>query len=849
MDTRILYTVYLGWLDQESSDVNRATPIKFLYYVIEMGIIKKENHSVTNASYEVEEWLLLGKILVKKIKIDLKPGYSYVFRITPISVEGILDKSRESKPIFLAKESNSSQNEVELGPPKDLKILNYIYRSNLTVDAVVTWKSSKYKSCYYTFFWYPQNHLKNSNDYKSQRIEIPGQKTMILNNLSYGASYMMEGRSNSRDWREESLPFQFKMNTPSCLTLTFYDFDRCAPAITNINLQFFFNQKSNLNPAKTYKIINSNGTIPMILKTTQGLVTLFMNWDIPGNINNNNKIKKITLKLENMDMVFDDNIENSIIRNIYGNLTSYSLDALDSNSSYCVEFILVSMGGQSQFSKCFRTPELKFEGQILEMIKHKRQIQTHGLLYKVLIFMAALFAALVLFIGLWITKRNMLCRISTSKRCRNKKVDIFPMQSNPFYNFTTNDKNRLINSKSVEKYWSNLSSMYKSLISEECHLSNSVKHIAWEKINLTQQIGCGAFGKVFKGDLYYDMNKNKMTIKQIKADFGISKIDCAVKILKEFHNDDDMRSFLEEIWTLAIIGDHPNIVNLIGYSCNHSLAAVMEYCELGSMYSYLRQFSNINTHINRGNISSYLYFNDLELKPDKPTKYDHVRKARYSEMSGDSGMSLDGNSSIKPTTDDNEDLNRMIPGPNGSTKPESHLDMKDIMSFTHQIATGMEFLASKRMIHRDLAARNILVCLNKVVKISDFGLARDIYDKTTYLKQSNGKVPIKWMAPESLIHNVYTSLSDVWSFGILLWEIITLGATPYPGIEYANLANRLLGGYRMLKPIQCPDYLYEIMLNCWQLDPQARPEFSKLRNSIEDIITAYSNQEYCCEII
>lgn len=116
-------------------------------------------------------------------------------------------------------------------------------------------------------------------------------------------------------------------------------------------------------------------------------------------------------------------------------------------------------------------------------------------------------------------------------------------------------------------------------------------------------------------------------------------------------------------------------------------------------------------------------------------------------------------------------------------------------------------MSSLHVLHRDLAARNVLICDNGIVKVSDFGLSRDVYRDNVYYKSTSGKLPIKWMAIESLTHQIYTSQSDVWSYGILLWEIVTLGANPYPGIATHELLMLLENGYRMEKPNACNDEL------------------------------------------
>lgn len=121
-----------------------------------------------------------------------------------------------------------------------------------------------------------------------------------------------------------------------------------------------------------------------------------------------------------------------------------------------------------------------------------------------------------------------------------------------------------------------------------------------------------------------------------------------------------------------------------------------------------------------------------------------------------------------------------------------------------------------------------MLATGKICKISDFGLTRDVYEDDTYLKKSRGRVPVKWMALESLSDHIYTSKSDVWSFGIVLWELVTLGSSPYPGVALQNLYHLLKTGYRMQKPSNCSDQLYEIMKECWSANPSDRPSFANL---------------------
>ncbi|XP_022108599.1 macrophage-stimulating protein receptor-like [Acanthaster planci] len=183
------------------------------------------------------------------------------------------------------------------------------------------------------------------------------------------------------------------------------------------------------------------------------------------------------------------------------------------------------------------------------------------------------------------------------------------------------------------------------------------------------------------------------------------------------------------------------------------------------------------------------------------------------------------------------------------------LTSRDLLKFAKDVAQGMAFLASQQCIHRDLAARNVLVGENMVCKVSDFGLARDIKNKRMYQRQSEGWLPIRWMALESVVDDVYTTESDVWSYGILLWEIVTLGARPYPTLNAKTMITKLQEGYRMPRPDHCQDKIYQMMLACWQEESTARPSFTEIGQKLEkalesphEYITLSDYQEFQYEV-
>uniref|UniRef100_A0A8C5B0D7 receptor protein-tyrosine kinase n=1 Tax=Gadus morhua TaxID=8049 RepID=A0A8C5B0D7_GADMO len=163
------------------------------------------------------------------------------------------------------------------------------------------------------------------------------------------------------------------------------------------------------------------------------------------------------------------------------------------------------------------------------------------------------------------------------------------------------------------------------------------------------------------------------------------------------------------------------------------------------------------------------------------------------------------------------------------------LPTQTLLKFMVDIATGMEYLSGRNFLHRDLAARNCMLRDDMSVCVADFGLSKKIYSGDYYRQGRIAKMPVKWIAMESLADRVFTIKSDVWAFGVTMWEISTRGMTPYPGVQNHEIYDYLLEGHRLKQPADCLDDLYEIMYSCWRVDPLDRPLFPQLLERLEKL--------------
>ena len=251
---------------------------------------------------------------------------------------------------------------------------------------------------------------------------------------------------------------------------------------------------------------------------------------------------------------------------------------------------------------------------------------------------------------------------------------------------------------------------------------------------------------------------------------------AAIKTLREGTSAEGMKNFLHEA-KLACQFDHENIIKLYGICMSEGFyCLVFEYMDLGDLNEYLR---------NSASSTQRRIMNPLD---------NSIRSRTESSLSNS----------------------------------PARLNSQQLVSICHQIALGMQYFASLNHVHRDLATRNCLVSTGLVVKIGDFGMSQTLYHSDYYKQKGEQALPVRWMAPEAFIYGRFSTEGDVWSFGVVMWEVFSFAMQPYYGKMNDQVMNEVRRGHTLARPDDCPESIFEIMRSCWQMEPHRRPSFSDL---------------------
>ncbi|XP_039294536.1 vascular endothelial growth factor receptor 1 isoform X2 [Nilaparvata lugens] len=365
-----------------------------------------------------------------------------------------------------------------------------------------------------------------------------------------------------------------------------------------------------------------------------------------------------------------------------------------------------------------------------------------------------------------------------------------------------------------------------------------------DKLKLGKQLGSGAFGVVLKAEADGIIEKDVVTT-------------VAVKMLKQNVDNSHLIALTTELKVMIHLGQHLNVVNLLG-ACTRSLndrelLVIVEYCKYGNLHNYLQKHRD--KFVNQINPLTGAF--DPTIIPSVTSLkggYVNIPNVLYQKSQssnsggvvigggggttaviGGAGDDVTGTTLATPIGEDGYLVCRDVAAERNYSRDEQPLCTQDLLCWSFQIARGMEYLANRKVLHGDLAARNILLAENNIVKICDFGLSKNMYayDNTNYYKKGKRLLPVKWMAVEAIRDRNFSIQSDVWAYGVLLWELFSLACVPYPLMDdIQTLLLKLEQGYRMEQPQFATAALYEVMQACWRAKPAQRPTFTDLANTL-----------------
>ncbi|KOX74554.1 Vascular endothelial growth factor receptor 2 [Melipona quadrifasciata] len=355
--------------------------------------------------------------------------------------------------------------------------------------------------------------------------------------------------------------------------------------------------------------------------------------------------------------------------------------------------------------------------------------------------------------------------------------------------------------------------------------------VPFKSVRLMRELGTGQFGKVYLGHLD-DKDKTLVAVK-MSQQIDISK------------DSETRQEFIKEIEIMRMAGNHPHLVSLIGYCIQPTepICIVLEYMQGGDLLTYLHDQRN----------QQFLYDSMYSTMQNKTNNY---KSDQYTNIADNCREGIDVSKTLYAT------MCSVIRNKINSFKSRQYtnipsnyreaIDNKEswigrikghqFLKFATEIAAGMEHLEAKRITHRDLAARNILLSANLTVKISDFGLSRNGIYIIKNVKEKTHHLPIRWMSPEALHKLAFSSKSDVWSFGVVLWEICTLGDFPYANVQDDRVFHHIVHeNGRLEQPDNVPPSVYNLMQSCWVTECENRPNFTQLLSELQFLTASFDN--------